>query len=447
MRSDISRRSFLGLAGAGVLAAPGIARAAAAETSRPNFVVIFADDLGYGDLSCYGSPTIRTPELDRMAVDGLRMTSFYAAAAVCSPSRAALLTGRYPVRCGMPHNAGPGSENHLPESEITLAQALKEAGYRTMAVGKWHLGHHRPELLPLGRGFDAWYGLPYSNDMRPPWVKTEEPLALFRDTEPIEHPVDQTTLTARYTDEAVQFIEESGDTPFFLYVAHSMPHLPIFASERFRGQSRGGLYGDVIEEMDWSTGRIREALKARGIEDNTLIIFTSDNGPWLDLPDRMLQEGNEPWHAGSPGPLRGAKGATYEGGFRVPMLACWPGVIPAGSQSDELATTMDFLPTLLEAAGGGAPSDRTLDGRDILPLLKGGGGSPHEAFFYFRGERLEAVRAGAWKLRKAGEDAEVELYHLGRDPSERYNVADREPDVVRALRARMAAFAEDVTRP
>lgn len=428
-----------------VAARMAVATGEAAAAQRPNIIIIFADDLGYGDLGCYGSPTIRTPHLDRMADEGIRMTSFYAAAAVCSPSRAALLTGRYPVRCGMPGNTGPGSDAHLPESEITIAQALKGAGYRTMAVGKWHLGHQRPELLPTGRGFDAWFGLPYSNDMRRPFTTSDVPLKLYRDTEPIEFPVDQTTLTTRYTEEAVKFIEESSDVPFFLYLAHSMPHLPIHTTDQFRGKSEGGLYGDVIETMDWSVGRIRAAVKERGIDENTLIVFTSDNGPWLDLPDRMLHEGNERWHSGSPGPFRGWKGTTYEGGFRVPMIACWPGMIPAGIESFDIATTMDFLPTCLALGGAEFPEDRVLDGRDILPLLKGESQAPLDVFYYHLGSRLEAVRRDNWKLRQAGEEAEVELYHLGRDPRELYNVADREPEIVAQLQDMMVRFRSTVS--
>jgi arylsulfatase A-like enzyme len=438
---NLNRRQFiqsLGVAAA-ACAWPGAVSAA----RRPNFVVIFADDLGYGDLACYGHPTIHTPHLDAMADDGIRMTSFYAAP-VCSPSRAALLTGRYPVRCGMPGNTGPGGKAHLPESEVTIANVLGDAGYKSMAIGKWHLGHQRPDLFPTGRGFDSWYGLPYSNDMIKPWVQTDVPLHLYRDTESIESPVNQDTLTERYTDEAVRFIREAGDSPFFLYLAHSMPHLPLHTSDKFRGQSRSGLYGDVIETIDWSTGRVREALREAGVEDDTLVIFTSDNGPWLNLPDRMLQEDNRRWHGGSPGSLRGAKGTTYEGGVRVPMMACWPGRIPAGHRSDELASTLDVLPTLAAAAGASAPNDRTLDGSDILPHLEGNASSPNEYFYYFLGRTLQGVRDDTWKLRQESEDAPVELFHLNRDPREMYNVADDHPDVVARLQQRMRAFAETV---
>lgn len=434
--AQIAARFLLGIA--------FCAQAIFAQASQPNFIIIFADDLGYGDLGCYGHPTIRTPELDRMASEGVRMTSFYVGASVCSPSRAALLTGRYPVRCGMPGNTGPGSRAHLPESEVTIANVLKAEGYRTMCVGKWHLGHQRPELLPNGRGFDEWYGLPYSNDMRRPWVQTDDPLQLYRNGEPIEHPVDQDTLTERYTAEAVRFIRESAGRPFFLYLAHSMPHLPARASERFRGTSAAGLYGDVVETIDWSTGQIRAALKEAGIEGNTFVVFTSDNGPWNDLPDRMLQEGNEPWHTGSAGMLRESKGSVYEGGMRVPMIACWPGVIPAGRRSEALATTMDLFATLARLAGAELPENRTIDGRDMLPLLKGESASPHERFFYFHGAQLQGVREGEWKLLKRGEDEKVELYHLGRDPGERYNVAEKHEEIVRRLTKFVEQFKEDV---
>ncbi len=447
MAAVIDRRHFLQTLGFGAAACAMNAGASAAPgRRRPNVVVIFADDLGYGDLGCYGHPTIRTPNIDAMALDGIRMTSFYVAAPVCSPSRAALLTGRYPVRCGMPGNASPESDAHLPESELTIANELGSAGYRTMAIGKWHLGHQRPELLPTGRGFDSWFGLPYSNDMIKPFVQTDKPLQLFRDAEPIEHPVDQTTLTERYTEEAVKFIQESGDSPFFLYLAHSMPHLPVSTSQKFRGQSRSGLYGDVIETLDWSTGQIREALREAGVEDDTLLIFTSDNGPWLDLPDRMLQKGNERWHSGSPGPLRGAKATTFEGGMRVPMIACWPGRIPKGIRSDELASTLDFFPTFLDLAQAKGPNDRTIDGKNIVALLEGGDESPVDVFYYFRGTRLQAVRDKTWKLRQENADALVELYHLGRDPREMYNVAADHPEIVSRLMEQFRAFEDSVTR-
>ena len=450
MADEFDRRKFLGMMGAGAsaLAASNLAQAQPdSDGNPPNFIIIFTDDMGYGDLSCYGHPTIQTPRLDQMAEEGAKLTSFYAAAPVCSPSRAALNTGRYPVRCGMPGNTGPGSDRHLPLSEITLAQALKQKDYRTMCIGKWHLGHAKDEYFPLARGFDQFYGLPYSNDMRKPWVNTNVPLKLYRNNEPIEHPVNQDTLTKRYTREAVKFIKESAGSPFFLYLPHSMPHLPVHASDRFRGTSEAGLYGDVIEELDWSTGRILDALKEAGVDDNTLVVFTSDNGPWLNLPDRMLQEGNERWHAGSPGPLRGAKATTYEGGMRVPMIARWPGEIPAGHLTSELATTMDMFPTLCRLAEVDLPDDRTIDGNDIMPLLRGEEeSSPNDRFYYFRGRRLEAVRDDTWKLRQPGKNKEPELYHIERDVAEAYNIADAHPEIVSRMQKRMERFRGDVKK-
>lgn len=446
MDTLLERRTFLKYAGvtAGAALWPGVLTAAADTEQPPNVVIVFTDDMGYGDLGCYGHPLIKTPHLDKMAQEGVRLTSFYVAAPVCSPSRAALLTGRYPVRCGMPGNTGPGSDKHLPESEITIANMLKDKGYRTMAIGKWHLGHQRPELLPTGRGFDSWFGLPYSNDMRKPFVQSDEPLKLYRDTESVEFPVDQNTLTERYTEEAVKFIEASADAPFFLYLAHSMPHLPVSTSEEFQGKSDGGLYGDVIETIDWSVGQIRKALEEKGIAENTLLVFTSDNGPWLDLPDRMLNEGVERWHGGSPGSLRGAKGTTYEGGMRVPMIACWPNHIPAGTRNAEVATTMDMLPTIAKITQSTLPENRTLDGCDIMPLLKGESESPYEYFYYFRSAELQAVRRGPWKLRQETRNAEVELFHLNRDPRELYNVAENQPEIVEELLERMKEFRQEV---
>lgn len=449
----MDRRSFLGLTGASVASLAAAKDASAADRqNRPNFILVFADDLGYGDLSCYGHPTIRTPNLDRMAQEGIRLTSFYAAASVCSPSRAGLLTGRYPVRCGQPGNLGPGSTGGLPLSEVILPAALKPLGYRTMAIGKWHLGH-TPDYVPTARGFDSFYGLPYSNDMIPPWVKTDKPLHLYRDTESIESPVQQETLTERYTEEAVKFIRRSRGSPFFLYLPHSMPHLPISTSRRFRARSRAGLYGDVIEALDWSMGRILATLKQQRLDRRTMVIFTSDNGPWLNLPTRMLQEGNERWHAGSKGLLRGHKGNTYEGGLRVPGIVRWPGRIPPGQISEDIAATLDLYTTIVQAAGADLPADRTLDGKDLMPFLAGKAPSPRQDFYYFRGSNLEAVREGKWKLRLSRsmrDDLEKddpltpELFDLDFDPAEQYNLADREPDLVTRLHEKLRTFAQEL---
>lgn len=413
----------------------------AQDAARPNIVVLFADDLGYGDLSSYGHPTIRTPNLDRMAMEGIRLTSFYAAAPACTPSRAALLTGRYAVRVGLPFVLGPESENGLPPEEITMAEALKDQGYRTMAVGKWHLGHAREAYLPTSNGFDTYFGLLYSNDMMPPWVETDHPLELYRDTQPTEYPVNQRTLTKRYTEEVVRFITQEDDRPFFVYLAYAMPHLPLYASEEFQGRSRAGLYGDVIEEIDWSVGRLLQTLEDQGLDRNTIVIFTSDNGPWSNMPDRMLQDGIERWHAGSTGLLRGTKHTTYEGGVRVPGIARWPGHIPPGQVTAEMATTMDLYPTLLNAAGAPLPVDRRLDGNDIMSLLDGTASeSPTQTFFYFRNDELQGIREGRWKLRLEDPDQPPELFDLEVDPSEQYNVAATHPDLVDRLRQRLLEF-------
>lgn len=419
----------------------------------PNFVILFADDLGYGDLGVFGSPTIATPRLDRMAAEGLKLTSFYAAPS-CSPSRAALLTGRYPPRSGIWRVLGPDDGGGIPASEVLLPEALEERGYRTQAVGKWHLGASREELFPTRNGFDEYFGLLYSNDMMPPWVQTQRPLQLYRNAKPVEHPVDQTTLTERYTEEAVRFIRSSKDGPFFVYLAYTMPHVPLFASERFRGRSRRGLLGDVIETIDWSAGKILDAIEEEGLERRTLVVFTSDNGPWLHMPPRMFGEGIvRQQDAGSPGPLRGWKGTTYEGGVRVPFIARWPGRIPPGRVSADIASTMDLYATLIALAGAKVPDDRIVDGTDILPLLEGTGPSPRDEFFYFLGKGPEAVRQGRWKLRvsrhlreglKPGEPVPPELFDLEEDPSEMYDLSKDRPEIVERLRKRLEEFGATV---
>lgn len=435
MQTRLSRRHFLSLAAAPLAAAPK-------SKQPPNFIVLFADDMGWGDLGCYGHPTIRTPNLDRMAAEGARFTSFYAAAPVCTPSRVGLLTGRYPIRAGQPNNTGPDTKGGLPLSEILLPQVLKQRGYRTMAIGKWHLGYTPQDHMPTRRGFDTYFGLPYSNDMIPPWVKTSRPLQLYRDLDVIEEVTDQTTLTERYTQEALRFIRSAGSSPFFLYLPYSMPHLPVSTSARFRGKSRAGLYGDVIETLDWSAGEILATLKAIGQDKNTLVVFASDNGPWHNLPPRMLQKGIEPWHTGSKGLLRGAKGETYDGGLRVPGIFRWPGVIPSEQVIMDMASTLDLFPTLARAAGASMPSDRVYDGFDLMPLLSGAGKPPRNEFFYCRGRALEAVREGQWKLRYTRQAQE--LFNLDEDPAERYNLYDRHPEVAGRLLKRLRAFAAEI---
>ena len=419
----------------------GGAATAAAQTKavrKPNFIVLFADDMGYGDLGCYGHPNIQTPNLDRLASEGVRFTSGYAAASVCTPSRVGLLTGRYAKRAGLPNNLGPDSVGGLPLTEITIAQQLKRQGYQTAAIGKWHIGHTPKEYLPTSRGFDQYLGLLYSNDMIPPWVKTARPLQLWRNEDAVELVGDQSNLTVKYTDEALRFIRGAGEKPFFLYLPYAMPHLPVSAPMDRRGKSRAGLYGDTIETLDWSAGEILKALKTQGIDNNTMVVFASDNGPWHDLPARMLAQGVEPWHTGSKSLLRGAKGTTYEGGHRVPFLARWPGTIPGGRTSAEMVSTLDFFPTLTAACGAEMPGDRLYDGFDLMPLLRGEAASPRNDYRYYLGAKLEAIREGPWKYRLAGENP-PELYHLDWDPAEQYNVHDRNGAVAKRLAARLAA--------
>jgi len=443
---ELSRRQLLGAT---------VAASLQAQNRPPNFVVLFADDMGYSDLSCYGNPVIRTPHLDRLAAEGMRYTSFYAAASVCTPSRAGLLTGRYPVRAGQPNNTGPETVGGLPLGEILLPQVLKKRGYRTMAVGKWHLGYKPEAQLPTSRGFDSYFGLPYSNDMIPPWVKTDVPLHLYRNTEIVERVGDQSRLTPRYADEAVKFIRGAKGTPFFLYVPFAMPHLPVSAPASRAGKSRGGLYGDTIETLDWAVGEILKALKETGAESNTLVVFCSDNGPWHNLPPRMLAQGVEPWHTGSNGMLRGAKGTTYEGGIRVPGIFRWPGVIPAGQTSADPASTLDLFPTIAKAAGATLPADRVYDGFDLLPSLKNGTPTSRQDFYYCLGKVMEGVREGSWKYRYArvasnidgrdtGQTPAAELFHLDWDPAEQYNLAERYPEVAQRLAAKLKAFAAEI---
>lgn len=407
------------------------------QASRPNVVVIFADDLGYGDLSCYGHPTIRTPHLDRMAREGMRFTQFYSAAEVCTPSRAALLTGRLPPRSGMCSNrrrvAFPNTSGGLPDGELTVAELLRASGYATACIGKWHLGH-LPQYLPGKHGFDYSFGLPYSNDMdRVPEAPRGRAaflqptidywnVPLLRNGEVVERPADQHTLTKRYTDEAIRFIREHKDQPFFVYLPHTMPHVPLFASAAASGTSRRGLYGDVVEELDANVGRLLDVLRDEQLAERTLVLFTSDNGPWLTQGDQ----------GGSAGLLKDGKGSTWEGGMRVPGIAWMPGAVEAGVVSHELASTLDILPTACSLAGIEPPSDRPLDGYDLRPVFAGKPG-PRREMFYYRGQELMAVRLGPWKAHFKSQtgygmpQAETHdpplLFNLDADPSERFNVA------------------------
>lgn len=410
-----------------------------AGAASPNIVVLFADDMGYGDLASYGHPLIQTPHLDQLAVDGIRLTSFVTGS-WCVPSRTQLITGRYMPRVKFNGGTGSDGKGGLPDSEWTLPEALKDAGYQTHMVGKWHLGYKEKRFLPVHQGFDSWFGLPYSNDYMKPWVQTEEPLGLFRGDKMVEHPFDQDALTTRYTDEAVKLIGEAGEKPFFLYLAYAMPHLPIHVSAERRGKSQAGLYGDVIEEIDWSVGQVLAALQKNGLADNTLVFFASDNGPWIDMPERMRQAGNELWHAGSAGPLRGSKGQTYEGGPRVPAILRWPEKIEAGQVSAELVGMPDIYRTLISVAGGKLPEHK-IDGHDLTAFLTGKSPtSPRKEYFYFR-RGLEALRSGNWKLRMA--TGEPELFDMATDPFERINRAEGEPEKVAELQARMKGMAAE----
>ncbi len=415
---------------------PAFSRAA---DERPNLVILFADDMGYGDPSSYGHPLIRTPHIDRLAGEGMRLTSFLTGC-WCVPSRTQLITGRYMPRVKFNGGTGSDGKGGLPDSERTLPEALKEAGYATHMIGKWHLGYKQKKFLPTHQGFDTWFGLPYSNDYIKPWVRTDEPLGLYRGDEMVEHPFDQDTLTTRYTEEAEKLIEQA-DPPFFLYLAYAMPHLPLHVSDTRRGKSRAGLYGDVIEEIDWSVGEVLSALEKKGVADNTLVFFASDNGPWVEMPPRMRQAGNELWHAGSTGPLRGSKGQTYEGGPRVPAILRWPGKINPGQVSGELVGMPDIYRTFI-AAGGATPPEHVIDGHDLTGFLTGKSEtSPREDYYYFR-SGLEAVRVGRWKLRTT--TGRPELFDMVTDPYERVNRAESMPEKIAELRTRMDAMAKEV---
>ncbi len=432
---ECSRRDFLKSAAAAL-----VLHVQQQPGQSPNVVLIYADDLGYGDLGCYGS-SIPTPNLDRMASEGMRFTQFYSANPVCSPSRAALLTGRYPTRVGVPRVLFPRDTTGLPDTEMTMAQMLKARSYRTMCVGKWHLGH-LPQFLPTSRGFDEYFGIPYSNDM--------SPRPLMHNLETLEEPAKLESLTPRYTEQALKFLERVKDGPFFLYMPHTYPHIPLAASERFRGKSPAGLYGDVIEELDWSVGQILDALKRHGIDRNTLVMFSSDNGPW---------------YQGSPGKLRGRKGSTYEGGVREPFIARFPGRIPAGTVCRGIASTMDILPTLAGLSSAPLPR-KPMDGIDIWPMLSGQKPEiEREVLLYFDDWHVQCARWGKWKLHltryntpqyvpaPAGGRLDLplprpELYNIEQDQDESYDMAPENPGVVKEILLRVerlvAGFPEEV---
>ena len=434
----------------------------AQSENPPNFVVVFCDDLGYGDIGSFGHPLIQTPNIDRMATEGQKWTQFYVADPVCTPSRAGLLTGRYPIRNGMTsskrHVFFPDSPNGLPLGELTIAEILKPQGYTSAAIGKWHLGH-LPKFLPGQQGFDYYYGIPYSNDMdSDKWEEylkqSEDPdyfskteffnVPLIENADIIERPADQTTITKRYTEKAVQFIEKNKAQPFFLYLAHSMPHIPLFVSEEFRGRSKASLYVDVIEEIDWSVGEVLKALENNNLDQNTIVVFTSDNGPWLLFKT----------HGGSAGPLRAGKGTTFEGGQRVPTVIWGPGIVTSGV-IDQMGATLDLLPTFANLAGAEVPSDRKMDGYDLSPVLTKKTASPRKDFYYWAFAELHAHRNQKYKIHIKQREAinyggstivleRPELYDLNADISEKYNIAETFPDVVSDLMGNLELHLKDV---
>jgi arylsulfatase A-like enzyme len=440
----------------GLLSRVAIARAEEAQRP-PNVVLIFADDMGYADLGCYGAEGIETPNLDRLAKEGTRFTDFYAAQAVCSASRVALLTGCYSNRVGIQGALGPRSKIGINANETTLAEVFKSRGYATAIYGKWHLGD-APQFLPTRHGFDDYFGLPYSNDMWPfhPTSKSYPPLPLIEGEKVKELNPDQRNLTTWYTEHAVRFIEQNQTRPFFLYVPHNMPHVPLFVSDKWKGKSKRGLYGDVIQEIDWSVGEITAALDRTGLDRSTLVIFASDNGPWLSYGD----------HAGSAGPLREGKGTSFDGGVREPGIFRWRGKIPAGGVCREPAMTIDVLPTLARLIGAQVPTDRIIDGKDIWPLLTRPktAKSPHEALYIYWGGHLDAVRSGKWKLHLPHEYRSLKgqpgmggqpgpyvqkqigtaLFDLEKDSGEILDVAAQNPDVVRRLSELAQKAREDL---
>ena len=421
-------------------------------TSKPNIILIYTDDLGYGDLGCYGAKGYETPELDQMAKEGMRFTDFSTSSSICTPSRAGLLTGRYAKRWG--HNGRvyfPDSKDGMPSSEITIAEMLKEVGYQTAAIGKWHLGH-KPEYLPTAQGFDLYYGIPFSNDM---WQDPNIPLAenvvfnegfgraeyaegsrknkkkyqdkvpLMLGNEVIEWPVDQRLITRMFTEKAQAFIQDNKDEQFFIYLAHSMPHVPLFSSEAFDGKSERGAIGDVIEELDWSVGQILQTLKDAGIAENTLVIFTSDNGPWLSKKEA----------AGTAAPLRDGKFTDFEGGSRVPTIAWQPGAVPAGVECHVQTSTLDMLPTIAAMTGASVPQDREIDGLDVRAVLNGKfSDAPKREYSLYRSDN--SIRVGDWKYMKAKQGAR--LFNLAKDVGEKNNIIKDHPGKAEELSRRLA---------
>lgn len=416
--------------------------------TKPNVIVIVADDMGYGDLSCYGHPLIRTPHLDRMAARGFRAGSFMVPSPSCTPARAALLTGRYPDKVHMPYAIPPGSKIGLADSIVTLARIFREQQYHTMMIGKWHLGD-QPGTRPLSHGFEHFYGMLYSHDYQDPFVQTDTTLAVFRDHEKVRERPDYSLLMGEYTDSALAYIraQSRSPRPFFLYLPYPMPHAPVAAAPAWKGHSTAGVYGDVIEQLDGEVGRITSLLHQLHLDNNTLIIFTSDNGPWNDMPPRMFgRDIVKPWDHGSTGPLRGGKANTYEGGHRVPFIAMWPGHIPAGGFSAAPFIINDMMPTLATATGYKGTLPGNLEGKDVWALLTGKEKKPAERVLYYLNAtgQLEGVRRGDWKLRIArGVNPPVtELFNLSADVSEKHNEAARYPEKAAELKALLDAYQQ-----
>ena len=464
MSYNMNRREFLRGVGltAAALAMPGCGgglqqKSDGKSTDKPNVVIVFCDDVGYADIGVFGAKGYETPNLDQMAAEGVKFTDFYAAASSCTPSRAALMTGCYPQRVGLPNVIGPKAKIGISDQEQTIAETLKPLGYATACYGKWHMGH-QPKFLPTRHGFDEYFGLPYSNDMWPkhPTNKSFPDLPLIEGERTIEYNPDQTQLTTWYTERSVRFIEKNKDQPFFLYLPHSMAHVPLFVSDKFKGKSEKGLYGDVMMEIDWSVGQVLSTLKRLDIDEKTLVIFCSDNGPWLSYGD----------HSGVAKPLREGKGTSFDGGQREPTVMRMPGKIPAGTFCNEPASTMDILPTIAKLTGAELPAHR-IDGKDIWPLMTGvpGAKSPHEAFFYYRSFALEAVRSGKWKLHlphsyrtlagrqggMGGQPAKYEqakigpaLFNLDNDIGEQRDVSARHPAIVKRLMALADEMRQDL---
>ncbi len=466
---------FFGLLFTLFIQVPLLSAAEKKKVERPNIVVIFTDDQGYQDLGVYGSPDIKTPHIDQMAKEGIRFTDFYVSQAVCSASRAALLTGCYSNRVGILGALSPRDTHGINDKEMTIAEVLKQQGYATAMYGKWHLGHH-PQYLPINHGFDDYFGLPYSNDMwhlHPAYLNLPKGdpkrkrafpgLPLLQGTKETGTkvikkaitPQDQSQLTTWYTEHTIEFIEKHQKEPFFIYVAHSMPHVPLYVSDKFKGKSKRGLYGDVIMEIDWSVGQILKTLKRLHLDEKTLVIFTSDNGPWLSYGD----------HSGSALPLREGKGTMWDGGCREPFIARWPGKIPAGKVCHEMAATIDILPTVAKLANAPLPKQK-IDGKDIWNLLSGkeNAKTPHEVYYFYYGQQLQAVRSGKWKLHfphryrslkgKPGHggtpgrykrlETGFALYDLENDISEKTNLLAKHPSIVKKLKAYGEQAREDL---